>query len=204
MPQTAKPVSDATRALLEEMRYAAAPSPDKLDALRAEIAKLRDKEIEIAELEARLTELKLQVKEITEQTLVELFDQAGCNRIGIEAHGNLPAYDVGLIDFYHANIPEQHREAAFEYLTEIDQADLIKTEFKVAFGLKEAKETERFARLLEKAGIEYSAKKGVPWNTLTAWFKREYQRKPLTARAMEILGASIARMAKVIKQREKK
>jgi hypothetical protein len=52
--------------------------------------------------------------------------------------------------------------------------------------------------------VQYSVKRGVPWNTLTAWFKAEHKRKPLPAKAMELLGATVGRVAKVVKQKEKK
>jgi len=199
-----KTVSAATRALLDDMREDSKPSDDRLDVLRTEIAKLRDQEYEISELEARLTELKSVVKETKEKTLVEMFDEAGVNRLGIDAAGNLPAYEIEINDRYHANIPDEVEGEAFEYLQQTGHADLIKTVFTIQFGLKEAKATERFQRSLDKAGIVYSARKWVPWNTLTAWFKTEYKRKPLPAKAMELLGASIGRVAKVVKQREKK
>lgn len=202
--QRAKPVSEATRALLTEMQQDAKPSEDKLDKVRAEISKLRSLEFEATSLRERQSEIAESVQQITWRTLVDLFDDAGINKLGIDADGNLPPYEVELGEHYKASIPEEKADAAFAHLTKTGHADLIKTTFTIAFGLKESKAAERFARSLDKAGVPYSAKRGVPWNTLTAWFRVEHKKKPLPAKVMELLGATVGRVAKVVKQKEKK
>ena len=70
--------------------------------------------------------------------------------------------------------------------------------------MREAKQAERFQRSLEKAGIDFSLKRGVPWNTLTAWFKAEHKKKPLTVKAMGLLGATVGRVVKVVKSKPEK
>jgi hypothetical protein len=204
MKSPKKPVSAATRALLDEMTQDAKPSGDKLDQLKQGVAKLRDLEFEKDALSARVVELGQDIRQMKEKTLVDLFDEAGTNIVGVEASGNLPAYTCEMGDYYHANIPEEKQDAAYDYLRKVKQEDLIKTTFTIAFGLREAKAAERFRRSLEKAGIQFSMKQGVPWNTLTAWFKVEHNRKPLPAKAMELLGATVGRVVKVVKQKEKK
>jgi hypothetical protein len=204
MRSVTKAVSTATRALLDEMRDDARPSEDKLERARVEVARLRDLELEVAGLEARTSDAKAAIKEIKEKTLVDIFDEVGIDALGLPASGNMPPYEVELCDYYHANIPEDHRAEAFEYLRKIRQEDLIKTSFTIEFGLREAKQADRFARSLDKAGIAYSSKSGVPWNTLTAWFKAEHKRKPMTGKVKDLLGATVGRVVKVVKQKEKK
>jgi hypothetical protein len=204
MKKTTKTVSTATRALLDEMERDAKPSGDKLDRVRSEIFRLRDLEFQRDALAERVKVLSAEAQQIKDKTLVDLFDEAGVNSLGIDADGNMPPYEVEITDYYRANIPEDKREAAFDYLRRIKQEDLIKTTFTVEFGLREGAASDRFARSLEKAGVQYSVKRGVPWNTLTAWFKAEHKRKPLPAKAMELLGATVGRVAKVVKQKEKK
>jgi hypothetical protein len=200
----AKPVSEATRALLDEMREDAKPSEDKLDQLKKGVAKLRDLEFEKTTLSDRLKDVGQDIEHMKSATLVDLFDNAGVNIVGIEADGNLPAYECEIGDYYHANIPDEQQDAAYAHLRKIGQEDLIKTTYTIAFGLREAKAAERFKRSLDKAGIKYSVKSGVPWNTLTAWFKVEHKRKPLPAKVMDLLGARVGRVVKVVKQKEKK
>lgn len=200
----AKPVSAATRALLDEMTLDAAPKGDKLDQLKAGVARLRDLEFEKAALEERIGALGKDIQQMKEKTLVDLFDEAGSNIHGVPAEGNMPAFECKLDDYYHANIPAENKGAAFDYLRKIKQDDLIKTEFKIAFGLRESKQADRFRRSLEKADIAFSETSGVPWNTLTSWFKVEHKKKPLTVKAMELLGARVGRVVKVVTQKEKK
>lgn len=197
-------MSEATRALLNEMQEDAKPKGDKLDQLKQGVAKLRDLEFESSTLSERLKTIGQDIQHMKNTTLVDLFDAAGVNKVGIEASGNLPSYECEVGDYYHANIPEEKQEPAYEHLRKIGQADLIKTTYTIAFGLREAKAAERFQRSLDKAGIQYSVKRGVPWNTLTAWFKVEHKRKPLPAKAMDLLGATVGRVVKVVKQKEKK
>jgi hypothetical protein len=202
--QRAKPVSEATRALLDEMRADAAPSEDKLDKVRDMISRLRDTEMVVETLQQRVSEHKQTIKEIKEKTLVDLFDDAGIDRLGLPAQGNLPPYEVQLGEYYHANIPDERQRDAYAYLTKTKNEDLIKTTFTVAFGLRDAKSAAKFEALLKKSKVTYDKKQGVPWNTLTSWFRVEHRRKPLPVKVMEILGASVGRVAKVVKQKEKK
>lgn len=200
----AKPVSDATQRLLDEMRRDAAPSADKLERARAEVAKLRDLEMESETLSFRLKEIGQDIRHVKEKTLVDIFDEVGIDRLGLPAEGNAPPYEVELAEYYHANIPEERRTEAYGYLTKAGHADLIKTTFVVEFGLRDGKQTAAFERLLEKNVVLYSKKQGVPWNTLTAWFRTEHKRKPLPARTMELIGATVGRVAKVVKQQKEK
>lgn len=188
----------------EEMREDAAPPKDKLVILRAEVAKLRDLKLELADLEERTADVKARIREIETRTLVDLFDDADVNICGVPAIGNAPPFEVTLADIHHANIPEESKKAAFAYLNKSGNGDLIKTTFTIAFGMGEAKATERFMRSLDKANIPYSAKQGVPWNSLTAWFKAEHKRRPLSPTTMGILGASITRVANVVKPKKEK
>jgi hypothetical protein len=200
----AKPVSAATRALLDQMSEDAKPTGDKLDRVRKALADLRDDEIESAQLAARLNEVKERINTTKNKTLVDVFDEAGITSLALEAEGNLPRYEVEIGDYFHANIPAEKSEEAYAFLRSKKSEDLIKSSYTIEFGLREAKAAERFQRSLDKAGIGYSLKQGVPWNTLTSWFKVEHKKKPLSAKAMGLLGATVGRVAKVVKQKEKK
>lgn len=199
-------VSTKTQNLLDDMRADAAPSGDRLQRARDMVRDLRDREMVVAALEERLTAAKVEIKEIKERTIPDFFDEVGVPKLGLDAEGNVPAYEIKIADRYHANIPYESEAQAFAYLHKVGAADLIKTTFTIAFGLGEAKASERFARSLDKAGIPYSAKRGVPWNSLTSWFTEEYNRskKPFTTKVMAMLGATVGRIVKVVKQKEKK
>lgn len=204
MARQVKPVSAATRALLDEMKQDAVPKGDKLEQARKMLRDLRDKQIEADQLEARLAETKQEIRTLTDKTMPDFYDEAGIPAMTIAAEGNLPAFEIEVIDRYHANIPDESRDAAFAHLRKTGHADLIKTSFTIEFGLRETKQADRFRRSLEKSDIAFSEKHGVPWNTLTSWFKAEHKKKPMTPKVMGMLGASVGRVVKIIKQKEKK
>ncbi len=204
--KSARPVSAATQDLLDDMRADGAAPVDKLEQARDMVRDLRDREMDIAALEERLKESKRVVKEIKEKTIPDFFDEVGVPKLGIDADGNMPAFEIEIKDRYHANIPDETEAEAHAYLKKVGAEDLIKTTFTIAFGLRESKAAERFARSLDKAGIPYSSRHGVPWNSLTSWFTEEYQKskKPFTIKVMAMLGATVGRVVKVVKQKETK
>jgi hypothetical protein len=200
-----KEPSAATRAMLDELRAdAIRPSEDSLVKARNMVRILRDREIDAAELDTQLTDVKRSIKEMKEHTIPDLLDGLGVPSITLAAEGNMPAFEVAVTDRYHANIPDAVEVEAFQYLKDTGNEDLIKTTYTISFGLRDGEATKAFGELLDKAGVEYSVKAMVPWNTLTAWFKAEYKRKPLTAKAMALLGATVGRIAKVVKQKEQR
>lgn len=199
-----KPVSAATRELLAEMRTDEAPSEDSLKAIRAKVAELRELEFERTRLVDLAKETAQNIMHLKEKLLPDMMDEAGVSNVGIAAQGNLPPYDVRIRDRFHANIPDEGEAEAYEYLRKTKNDDLIKTTFTISFGLKESKQTATFQKLLDKAGVLYSVKQGVPWNTLTAWFKAEHRRKPLPPKAMAVLGATVGRVAEVVKAKKER
>ncbi len=198
--------STKLKSSIDDLREAAAGvvPEDRLDKARDLVRELREHELEAGEVEQELTDLKQTILKMKEHTIPDFFDEAGVPGITLAAEGNMPAYEVRIDDRYFANIPIENQEEAFNYLRQTNNEDLIKTTFTITFGLKEAKEATRFARSLEKAGISYTEKHGVPWSTLTAWFKTEHKKKPLPVKARDLLGATVGRVAKIIKQKERK
>ncbi len=201
-----KPISAATQAMLDEMEEqdAVVVSKDKLIEARELVGTLLDHETEAGQIEEQLGDVKRIIKELKEHTIPNFFDEVGIPGITLEAKGNMPPFEIKIGDRYYANIPTETEEEAFDYLTQTGNADLIKTIFTISFGRNEAAATERFARSLDNAGIPYTAKRGVPWNTLSAWLREEHRRKPIPSRALEILGASIGRVAKIVKTKRAK
>ncbi len=177
---------------------------DKLLHARMLLALLREREIESSQLEEQLGDVKRDIKDLKEHRIPDFFDEVNIPSLTLGAEGNKPALDIKIDDRYYANIPDETEEEAFEYLMKSGNADLIKTIFTISFGRNEAEATERFARSLDNAGIPYTAKRGVPWNTLSAWLREEHRRKPIPSRVLEILGASIGRVAKIVKAKRAK
>lgn len=207
MKREAKTVSAATRSMLDKLREEAGAAPaseDKLERVHTLVAELRDAELTKAAQEEALKQTNIVINDLLWSKLPQVMDEAQMLDCTIKADGNKPPYTVKVEDDYKANIPDDSAGKAFAYLKKRGDGDLIKHTYTISFGLGEDKAAERFERSLEKAGIAFSKKSGVPWNTLTAWFREEHKKKPLPKKVMDMLGASIRRVAKVVKQKKEK
>ncbi len=201
-------MNKTTRAMLDELEEqdaatSAAPE-DKLQLIRDKVRGLRELELTKAQLEEELKAVNIAINDALWSKLPSIMDENGVPSIEIAAEGNKPAYTVRVDDHYKANIPEANAPDAYALLHKMKSGDLIKTTFTVEFGLRDNAATKKFESLLLKSKVPFGKKQNVPWNTLTAWFREEHRKKPLSARTMELLGASVGRVAKVVKQREKR
>lgn len=198
----------AMLALMTEDAKAPAPK-DKLDKLREGVRVMRDIEQQRKGLMERHAELGVQLYEIKTKTLVDLFDDAKIDHIGIPAEGNYAGVDVEVGWSYKANIgsPSEPKvedyAASVAYIKSLDP-DLLKTSFTVDFGLKEGKAMKAFEASLKKAKLSYSTSFGVPWNTLTAWLREQIETKKRKNLKLKMLGATVERTAKLIKPRASK
>jgi hypothetical protein len=180
-------------------------SPDRLEKLRVAVRELRDTEQERADLAARSAELGTKLHELRTKTIVDLFDQAKVTSIKLPAEGNNPEYEVGVGWHYHANIGSpsdpkvEDYAATVAYIKKTDP-DLLKTTYEVSFGLGESKKMKEFEAAMKKMKIDYSSSFGVPWNTLTAWVKAQYESKKTLP--LKLLNATVERTAKVVNKRK--
>jgi hypothetical protein len=184
-------------------------SPDKLDKLRAAVRTLRDKEQQRVDLMARHAELGVEIYEIKTKTIVDLFDDAKVDNIGIPPEGNNPGVVVEVGWHYKANIGspsepkvEDYAES-IKYIKSLDP-DLLKTTFSIEFGLNEGKAMKAFETSLKKAKLSYSTSFGVPWNTLTAWLRDQIENRKRKNLKLKLLGATVERTAKFVKPRASK
>jgi len=202
--------------MLDEMSSDAsqAPSLDKLDQCRKKIAEWRDLEYEKAQLEARVKEVNIKIEDLKWHGVVDIFNEAGIDALGVPPAGNMPKFEVELDDYVHANIPRENERPAFAYLVKRGMEDIIKTTFTVSFGLGEGHDCMDFKKKLdqmkvgrgrERTAVPYDVKQSVPWNTLTSWIKGEIKaRRPLTAKVMGMLGATTGRVAKIKTEKKQK
>lgn len=195
-------------ALLEAMREdAAQPAPkDRLDKIRVRVTELRDLEKENADLTERMAKNSMRIRDLREKELVDLLDQAKIKGFTLEADGNAPAFEIEVGPYYHANIaadwePSQ-RQAAFDWLRKKNHGDMIKAQYTVDFGRGQEKQQRAFEAALKKAKYNYKYDYGVPWNTLTAFVKEQIEEKKATL-PLKLLGATVGRVAKIVKQKGK-
>lgn len=179
---------------------------DKLEAVRDQLRKSRDTELEIADLEKRLADRKSEQNKRVFEELPAMFQEIGIDRLGIEADGNLPAYDAALSPYYKASIPsdwpQEKQDEAFGWLENEGYGDLVKNTFLVQLGRGDEKRALKLRALLEKAGYEFENKRAVPWNTLTSFVKEQVE-KHNTTPPLELLGATVGKIVKLKPRKEK-
>lgn len=173
-----------------------AVSADTLKRLSSKCEELRDVELEIKNLEERLSELNTRKYKIEREELPELMSEAGTDKVGIPASGNQPGYDLKLVPFYNANIAAKwepdRRAAAFTYLETIGAGDLIKTEITIKLPRDQHDKAASLIKKLEKFGPE--VKESVHSATLTSWLKEKSEAGDDVN--LEIIGGQVGQIVK--------
>lgn len=186
-------------------------SKDKLDQAKKLGLEFFQLEEEIEDLEAQLSDKKAKKLELQHKTLPTLFGDAQIDIIGLPDQN----VDIKIKPYYKASIsaewPPEQIEEGFRVLEDLDGDDIIRATLSILF-LKEeydvAKELEEFIRTQwPKANAHpIRIEKSVPWMTLTK-FVKEYSEDestdPLTEEQLKALGATVGRIAKIEKRKEK-
>lgn len=181
-------------------------SEGDLAHLRSRVAYGRDLELKIEELQITLDKEVKKLTELRTEELPDLFEKLGLDHIGVPVEGNLPAYDAALTSYFSAVLPKEPEKlaTALEFLKQIGAQDLSKTVIEIKFSRGEEKKLEKLRTALEKWGIACTSKTGVHHMVLTAWLKERFKNgKPLAQGDLEIIGASIGRVVKIEKRKEK-
>jgi hypothetical protein len=182
-------------------------SPDKLDRIRDVARERRNLDAAKASLEERLTQVNVDIRTIERETLPSMFAEARVDRIDIPAEGNYPACSATLDDYYFANIvaswDDARRQEGFEELDRIGLGAIVKTEVVVAFGRDQAADRDDFVAELQALGVDYTERRAVSWNTLTAAVRDLYERgQRLSAETLSKLGATVSKIVKVKPKKE--
>jgi hypothetical protein len=178
------------------------PLVDKLEQVRDKVRRFRDLEMEIADAEAHLKQLRLEKSELEYMVLPDLFSQNKVTHIGLEAEGNVPAYIARIEDYYKANIskewPMSKREKAYDWLTKHKLGDIITSCITIELDLGTAKLLKKIQTALNKLGVVYYKEQSVHWGTLTAAVKEMHKAgKPLGDTDLRTIGATVGRVVKL-------
>jgi hypothetical protein len=172
---------------------------DRLTRVREMAKQARDLGLSIKEKEDELNRTKSVLRHLQESELVDLFMEANIDHLGLPAEGNLPAYDLNLKPYCAANIaagwPEEKRATAFQWLTDNDAGDLIKSVITIELDRGELRTMKKVQAALRKLDVDFEVKMSVPHGTLTAYVKEllaENQSPPL-----DVLGARIGQEVKM-------
>lgn len=173
---------------------------DKMDRLRAGAMAIREATKDVRDAEQRLEDAKKRLTELRERTLPDLFAEAGTDHFGLLAEGNSPACDIKLKTRYHAMIPKDNPEPAFEWLEAEGHGDLIKRTFAVLFGRGEEHAAQVFRKMLLVDGWNFDEKREVHHMTLTAFVREQIEQHGAVI-PLETLGVHVGREA-VLKERD--
>jgi hypothetical protein len=176
---------------------------DQLKSLRDRVARVRELRFEVADLEQRLKDANAEIVALTRTELPDAFGEAGINHLGLDASGNLPAYEAKLKPYYKAVISaewEPDRQAtAFELLEERGATDLVRTTLTAELGRGERELAKVVKAAMVSAGVVPQEKLAVAWNTLTAWLREQIEKRGVefSAGELEKIGAQVGRIVEV-------
>lgn len=192
---------------MDTSRYLRAPSEDKLERARDGLRAMRDQERLVRDLEERLKEAAKALNEMRHRTLPDLFQEVGIDRLGVPAEGNLPAYDASLRPYYKANIeagwPDNRRAEGFQVLEDKGHGEVIRTQIVVSLGKGERDRAAHLVEKLKEHGYDYDQKMAVPWTTLTALVRSEFEaQRPFTTEQLEKIGAVVGQVVELKQRKE--
>lgn len=178
---------------------------DKLDKVRDKVREARDTLVTQAELAERGRQISEHLNNLYHKELPDLFVEAGIDSLGLEAEGNLPAYDTKLKPFYKASIPKDKEAEAFKWLEKQGVGDMIKNMFSIQLGMGDNVKAKKLEEFLVKNKYDFERKRGVPWNTLTAFVKEQVEDRKVKPSdlPLDLLGAFVGSIV-TIKPRKQK
>lgn len=193
--------------VLDEMGDVQLPDQTKMERLQKMGARLVEIDRLISDHEDSAKKLKEEKNEIASRLMVDLMLEMNVDHLGMADSG----VDLVLSPYYHASIskdlPEEERQAAFDYLETIGGGDLVKTVLSVSAGrgtLEKMRHLQqRVTQILAELELEASvdADQNVAWNSLTA-FVRERIEAGDVVDAKRIGGATIGSVVKIVKRKK--
>ena len=214
-------VADAARA---------APTTEQSEGVRAKAVELVTIDQRIEKGEVLLAELKARREVIARRELVDAMDAIGQDVLGLAEF----EVDIKTEDYVFASIPNpdgekdpevaarkaELRTGAFAWLVENEHDGLIKTVVTVELPRGAYADAQRIKRLIDElpaldpetgepigngGPLGYCARiqESVHWGTLTSFVKEQLKRPEVTL-PLEMLGATVGRVAKIVKRKKGK
>ena len=180
------------------------PDEKTLESVRAVVRRARDLQLEISSLSEQMARKQEELTGILSKKLPGTFGDLGIDTLGLEAEGNMPAYDARKKPYYHAVLPRDPalRKLAVVWLEKHKHGDIIKTTITAALGMGERRKAKQLIAALKKLKVEYQGATDVPWGTLTA-LVRELIERGVTP-PLETLGATVGTVVELKPRKEVK
>ena len=123
-------------------------------------------EEEIAFLQSQLAEKEKLLKEYDQIKIPQLLEAAGLAEITTKS-----GFKVTTKNEYRGNISEANSEVALEWFIKSGGADTVKNSYIIPVSINDKVVAEQLEKILNKAGLDYSRKLNIPWNTLAGVIK---------------------------------
>jgi hypothetical protein len=136
---------------------------DILGALGKLVEEKQELEAKIAITEAQLEEQQKQLKEYDQVKIPNLIESAGLQEITTKN-----GYKVTVKQEYRGNVSEENQAYVLDWFIKSGGADTVKNKFEVPVSINDTKTMDLLVQIFNKAGIAYTRKLGIPWNTLAA------------------------------------
>ena len=173
---------------------------DSIKRARTLAIEAKNLELEIADLEEKVSEKKAQRQAILAAKLPDLMNEIGLPSFEISPQGNLPGFKVAIKPFYAAAIPvkapEPVKQKAYQALRECGAADLVKVDVTISFGKGEDDKAQKLLALLKQEGHKPSVKEAVHPATLKAWLKERVEAGQPTPE-LELIGGKVGQIAEL-------
>jgi|TARA_R110002020_G_scaffold475838_1_gene713066 hypothetical protein len=159
----------------------------------AEVAKnIQAKEVQIADLESQLKDLKKEHLKLTDEDLPQMLAEIGMSEFKLDDGSS-----VTVKQTYGASIRVDNREEAYEWLRQKGHDDIIKNTIACQFGRGEDDQASAFHAFASKEGFPTEQKTEIHSGTLRAWVKDRVENGEEFP--MELFGAWVGQRA-VIKR----
>lgn len=172
--------------------------------------RLVEVDAEIGALERMLGELRDEKNRLEHRELPEASDLAQTDRIGVPSANA----DIVIESWAKASIPEASREEAHGWLETNGYGDLIKSTLTLTMGrgdMEAMREVESMVREYLRGRNEplqsawdLSMKRAVLWQTLTAFVKEQVRDPEAPPLPLELLGATVGRVARIKKRKDRR
>lgn len=207
-----------------------APSTEQSEGVRAKAVELVTLDQRIEKGEALLAELRARRETVARRELVDAMDAIGQDHIGLAEFD----VDIKTEDYVFASIPNPESEkdpeaaarkaelraGAFAWLVENEHEGLIKTVVTVELPRGAYEDALRIKRIIDElpaldpetgepvgnggpTGYCARVQESVHWGTLTSFVKEQIKRPEVTL-PLEMLGATVGRVAKIVKRKKGK
>ena len=120
----------------------------------------------IGQIEEDLKNHQDLLKECDSVTIPRLLEAAGLSSVKTES-----GHTIKVEDVYRGNISETNSEIALDWFIKSGGADTIKNNYIVPVSIADKETAELLEQILSKAGMDFSRKLGIAWNTLAGVIK---------------------------------